>query len=75
MKANKIACLAQRMQRLKEQLRDAQQERDRQESRRAFRAMRRAGLTAVDVERLFAQMANTSGKEVSDDRADHRQAE
>lgn len=67
--------LAQRMAQLKELLHDAQLEHNRRESKRAFRAMRKAGLTAADVERLLAQVAKTQTKEVSDDRADHRSAE
>ena len=75
MKTSKLESLAQRMQRLKDQLREAQQEHNQRESRRAFRAMRNAGLTAADVEHLLAQMANTQPREVSDDRADHHSAE
>ena len=71
MKTSKLESLAQRMQRLKDQLRDAQQEHDQRESKRAFRAMRNAGLTAVDVERLLAQVTQTQSKEVSDEHADH----
>lgn len=67
MKISKIESLAQRMQRLKDQLREAQQEHNRHESKRAFRAMRRAGLTSVDVERLLAQVAKTQQAEVSDE--------
>ncbi len=75
MKTSKIESLAQRMQRLKDQLRDARQEHDQRESKRAFRAMRNAGLTAADVERLFSQVAKTQSMEVSDDHADHGQAQ
>jgi hypothetical protein len=75
MTTSKIESLAQRMQRLKDQLCDAQREHDQQESRRAFRAIRRAGLTAVDVERLLAESTLSKAKEVSDDHADHHKAE
>lgn len=74
MKTNRVDSLAQRMRRLKEQLRDAQHEHNLRESRRAYRAMRRAGLTAVDVEHLLAQMTSPSRQEVSDD-SDYREAE
>lgn len=67
MKTSKLESLAQRMQRLKDQLREAQQEHNRHESKRAFRAMRNAGLTAADVERLLAQVAKTQQTEVSDE--------
>ena len=72
MKTSKIESLAQRMQRLKDQLRDAQQEHNQRESKRAFRAMRDAGLTAADVERLLAQVTQTQTKEASDEYSDHR---
>ncbi len=74
MKTNKLESLAQRMQRLKGQLRDAQQEHNQRESKRAFRAMRNAGLTAADVERLLAQVTQLQPLEVSDEQ-DHRSAE
>lgn len=63
MATNKIQALALRMQRLKARLRDAQQEHDQHESRRAYRAMKRAGLTAADVERLLAQMTPAQSKD------------
>ena len=75
MKISKIESLAQRMQRLKDQLREAQQEHNQRESKRAFRAMRNAGLTAADVERLLAQVTQTQSKEVSDEHSDHGQAQ
>lgn len=75
MSDKKLESLALRMQRLKDQFREAQQEHDQRESKRAFRVMRRAGLTAVDIERLIAQMAKAQQKEVSDGYADHRQAQ
>ncbi len=75
MKTSKLESLAQRMQRLKDQLREAQQEHNQRESKRAFRAMRNAGLTAADVECLLAQVSKTQMTEVSDDHADHGQAE
>ena len=75
MKTSKIESLAQRMQRLKDQLREAQQEHNQRESKRAFRAMRNAGLTAADVERLLARMTQTQSKEVSDEHSDHGQAQ
>lgn len=75
MKISKIESLAQRMQRLKDQLREAQQEHNQRESKRAFRAMRNAGLTAADVERLLARMTQTQSKEVSDEHSDHGQAQ
>ena len=75
LKTNKLESLAQRMQRLKDQLRDARLEHDQRESKRAFRAMRNAGLTAVDVERLLAQVTQTQIKEASDEYSDHRAAE
>ena len=49
MSDKKLESLTLRMQRLKDQLREAQQEHDQRESKRAFRVMRRAGLTAVDI--------------------------
>lgn len=75
MMTSKLESLAQRMQRLKDQLREAQQEHNRRESRLAFRAMRKAGLTAADVEHLLAQVAKTQSLEVSDVDSDHGQAE
>ena len=75
MKTSKLESLAQRMQRLKDQLRDAQQEHDQRDSKRAFRAMRNAGLTAADVERLLAQVTQTQSSEVSDEHSDHGQAQ
>ena len=74
MKISKLESLAQRVQRLQGQLREAQQEHDQRESKRAFRAMRHAGLTATDIERLLAQMTQVQPKEVSDEQ-DHRAAE
>ena len=74
MKTSKIESLAQRMQRLRGQLRETQLEHNQRESKRAFRAMRNAGLTAADVERLLAQMTQVQPKEVSDEQ-DHRAAE
>ena len=71
MKTSKIESLAQRMQRLRGQLREAQLEHNRHESKRAFRAMRNAGLTATDVERLLAQVTQTQTKEASDEHPDH----
>ena len=75
MKTSKLESLAQRMQRLKDQLREAQQEHDQRESKRAFRAMRNAGLSAADIERLLAQVAQTQTKEASYEYSDHRAAE
>lgn len=76
MTTNKLESLAQRMQRLQDQLREAQQEHNRRESKRAFRAMRRAGLTAADVEKLLARMSLVPiAGEVSDEHPDHRSAE
>ena len=75
MKTNKLESLAQRMQRLKDQLRVAQQEHDQRESKRAFRAMRNAGLTAADVERLLAQVSQPRTNEVPNEHSDHRQAQ
>ena len=75
MKTSKLESLAQRMQRLKDQLREAQQEHNRRESRLAFRAMRKAGLTAADVERLLMQVAKTQPQEASDEHSDHSSAE
>ena len=75
MSTNKLESLAQRMQRLKGQLRDAQQEHNQRESKRAYRAMRNAGLTAADVERLLAQVTPTQSREVSDEHSDHGQAQ
>ena len=75
MSDKKLESLALRMQRLKRQFREAQQEHDQRESRRAFRAVRKAGLTAADVERLLAQMTQVQPKEVSDGYADHGQAQ
>lgn len=74
MSDKKLESLALRMQRLKDQLREAQHEHDQRESRRAFRAVRKAGLTATDVERLLAEMTHVQSKEVSDEQ-DHRSAE
>jgi len=74
MSKTKLESLARRMQHLKVQLREAQQEHDKRESRRAFRAVRKAGLTAADVERLLPQMTQVQSKEVSDEQ-DHRSAE
>ncbi len=76
MKTNKLESLVQRMQRLKDQLREAQQEHNHRESKRAFRAMRNAGLTAADVEKLLARISLVPiAEEASDDHADHRSAE
>ena len=71
MAISKRESLLARMEHLKRQLRAAQQEHDQRESKRAYRAVRAAGLTAADVERLLAQATKQPTKELSDDHSDH----